>query len=108
MTEAFSLGDILGEALRASAACQPEPPPLVAWTDEEIAFHYNWLAARNLAARIADHYGRDFDAAWQGLGYVPDDMLPLLETPAGWTVLADYVARDLGSAACTPFQPLMH
>lgn len=108
MTDAFNLGDILGEVLRASAACQPEPPPLVAWTDDEVAFHYNWVSARDLAAQMVAHFGIDFDTAWRGLGYVPDEMLPLLTSPAGWTVLADRVVRDLGIAAQPLFLPAVH
>jgi hypothetical protein len=107
MTEPLSLGDILEQALLASAACQPEPPPLVA-SDEDDAVLYMRAAGWVLALDIAQAYPISFADAWDALCHVPDEMLPLLETPSGWAILADHVARDLGIVTHPPFTPTTH
>lgn len=104
----LSLGEILEEALRNSTAVQPDPPPLVTWTEEEEAFHYTWLSARELAAKLTDHFSLDFETVWTGLGYVPNEILPLLASPSGWTALADRVASDLGAKNFPLFIPVVH
>lgn len=96
MTEHRSLGEILEEALRASSAFLPEPPPLVRWSEEESALQCMQATGWNFARQVALTYPADFADVWDYLCYVSDDMLRHLDTPEGWTVLADHVVSGLG------------
>ncbi|MES2493993.1 MAG: hypothetical protein V4579_12040 [Pseudomonadota bacterium] len=54
------------------------------------------ISAKALAAQLADLTGLAADDAYSSLCYVPDNFLPLLDSPQGWTALACVVAADCG------------
>lgn len=75
--------------------------------DLGLANRAQFLAARQfsreVAAALAVEAARVFDA----LTYVPDGMLALLDSPEGWSALAEYISAELGAAG-RGYQPLRH
>jgi hypothetical protein len=86
-----SLGEILGEALRAA--------PLV----DDFTFRGAQVLARDLADRLGVLEGDIFNA----LCTIPDNMLPLLRSPDGWAALASFIAADFGTAL-NNYTPSIH
>ena len=109
-----TLGDILGAALA-------DPPPLsfveqliMQTVCEEMAREREalaqdamvrsaWVLSGEVAPLIGSTAGEVFDV----LGHVPDNLLGLLESPQGWTTLAEYVACDLRRAV-PGYKPQVH
>jgi hypothetical protein len=60
------------------------------------------VSAATLARSVAERHGLTHDQVIDGCDRVPDNLLPLLDTPEGWSVLSDLVA----SAAGTQPRPL--
>lgn len=81
-----SIGEIIAAALTADIDAYCEEQRLLA----RIA------CARHLAHRLAPLMGVPEGDAWDALTFIPDNQLYLLDSPEGWTTLADTIARDLG------------
>ncbi|WP_417592544.1 hypothetical protein [Parasphingorhabdus sp.] len=80
-----TLGEILGAALRS---------PYVGISYDEARL----IAATSLVSDIcASGIDADFEAVWDFLVHLPDNMLPMLETPQGWYVLSAMIADNFGS-----------
>lgn len=98
MIESETIGDILGAALSCIEFDPPAPDP-------------DWLAqveaARELSRRVALMTGVTESEAFDALTYIPDNLLPLLHSPQGWSTLAGMMANDLGVIAPT-FKPMVH
>lgn len=60
-----------------------------------------------LADDISQASGLDADLVFAELAHIPDNMLALLESPEGWSALAQYVAADLGVHALD-YRPQIH
>jgi hypothetical protein len=94
-----SLGDILGEALRADAEPVSVPTAEPLWCQQ--------MTAAYLAKTIGpmgEYSGHDVLQVflWMPMAYVAK-----LNSPEGWTELADYAAGRL--CACPPnFRPTIH
>jgi hypothetical protein len=65
------------------------------------------VSAQALADDIGPRLGRLADEAYSSLLKISDNVLPLLHTPQGWAVLAEYVANDLGATSADYF-PTIH
>ena len=112
-----TLGDILGEALALVGGDYADEPRLdrlgdglaafVEARDRELAERAQYLAARELARQIAPLLGVTAEQAFEALTYVPDEMLPLLQSPEGWSALAAMVASRVGVLTAT-FVPTRH
>lgn len=93
-----TLGEILSEILTAAAY----PPH--AYFDDLAAMQ---AAGRHLAREIADHTGLPSDQVFEAMTTLPDNMLALLDSPQGWTVIASYIAS--GERVPDPFfKPTIH
>lgn len=76
--------------------------PAISETDAQ------YVAGVSLCRDIcASGIAADFSAVWDLLTHLPDNMLPLLETPQGWYVLAVIAADDFGFTGCID-QPNIH
>lgn len=65
------------------------------------------VIGRHLAGRIADLTGLGAEQVWDAMCHLPDNMLSLLESPQGWTVVASYIAS--GERVPDPFlKPTVH
>lgn len=64
--------------------------PMVSELDRRI------ITAKALAAQVADLTGLAADDAHTALCYLPDNFLPLIDSPQGWAALACVVAADCG------------
>lgn len=90
-------------ALRAEA---PEPPVVFAAAAPapDIAMR---ASAVELSRQMAPALGVGAGEAFDRLCTVPDNMLGLLDSPEGWSVLAGFVATQLGKAA-PHYTPVLH
>lgn len=55
-----------------------------------------FASAETLGAAICDTFDLHFADVWQSLCHVPENMLALLDSPQGWSVVAGFVAHDCG------------
>lgn len=94
--EGLSLGDALGAALHQQAEYEAR----------NYAFARQ-VAAIELASGVAQALGADWGDVWDEMTHVPDNMLALLESPQGWSVLASYVAESIGRALHS-YSPTVH
>lgn len=92
-----SLGEILAQALASTSPIDPGP------SDEDVQFNCAAYLVRDVSPILRIDEREVFDA----LSYVPDAMLPMLETPQGWTALAAHVAADLG-CDLPDYSPTLH
>lgn len=58
----------------------------------------DYLSALELARQFAPLCAVGEDELLVALGTVPEDMLPFLRFPSGWSALACFVAADFGLA----------
>lgn len=74
------------------------------------------MAAPNVAMSASAHHLVSGLSAWTGvapcvllraLTYIPENMLSLLDCPEGWSVLAEFVAADLGLSP-VGYRPTVH
>lgn len=98
----INLSASLGEML-ASVLAQQEAREAAAINDQA-----QYLAAVELARQIAPLLRVTEEQAFEALTYVPDSMLPLLQSPEGWAALAAFVAADLGVLTVTTYAPTRH
>jgi hypothetical protein len=93
-----TLGEILREILSAPA-CPPQ-----AYFDDLAAMQ---AAGRHLAREIADHTVLALDQVFEAMTTLPDNILALLDSPQGRTVIASYIAS--GERVPDPFfKPTIH
>lgn len=64
-------------------------------------------SAERLCAATCENLDLEFEEAWDALCCVPANMLCLLESPQGWSALADYIAAYLGTPAAS-YAPTVH
>lgn len=98
---AQALVPTLGDILAAALSHDPERER------REMAERAQYLAACELARHLAPLLRLGEAEVFDALTYVPDEMLPLLETPEGWSTLAAHVAADLGVLTVT-YSPTRH
>ena len=55
-----------------------------------------FASAETLGTAICDASGLPFADVWQSLCHVPENMLALLDSARGWSVVAGFVAHDCG------------
>jgi hypothetical protein len=77
------IGSIIADAIR-----QDEEAHLELWVRS--------VSAMALADEVGPMIGRLADDAYHSLLKIPDNLLPMLDSPQGWSALAAYVAGDLG------------
>lgn len=63
---------------------------------QRMAARFQFLSACELARQIAAALDVTEREAFDSLTFAPDNMLSLLGSPEGWTILAVFVASDLG------------
>lgn len=102
MNAEATIGDILAAALR------DEQARIDALYRAEIDRWAMVTAASHLSVLIADHARIGANEAFDALTYVPDDCLPLLQTPEGWTALAHIVSADLQVSLTGTVRPTIH
>lgn len=90
-----SLGEILAAFLRAAPS------------QFDIEDEAQRRAAFELVRKTAPLMGVSEIEAFDALTYVPDNLLPLLQSPQGWSALSAFVASDLGVVA-PAFKPTVH
>lgn len=98
MMQQQSLGELLSQVLTlAPDECRE------AQLARDAQSHAAWELSRQIAPLLEASAAEVFDA----LTFVPDAMLPLLETPQGWRALAAHIAPDF---ALPPprFSPSVH
>lgn len=91
--------ELLGEII---AAALTEAQPALDFDNwaQSVAAHQ---LADEVAARIDVHRAAAFDC----LLHIPDNLLPMLHSPQGWTALAGFIAGDLG-ASPPAYCPTIH
>ncbi|WP_324741607.1 hypothetical protein U8326_00075 [Tsuneonella sp. CC-YZS046] len=92
------LSAVLTWALRPEVA--PIPP-------EDFALWANWHCARELAHCVGPLMGLGEADVFDILTRIPDNMLSLLDSPQGWTALAEYIAQYLRLPGPL-FMPVIH
>ena len=55
-----------------------------------------FASAETLGAAICDTFDLNYADVWQSLCHVPKNMLTLLDSPQGWSVVAAFVGQDCG------------
>lgn len=121
---AETLGDILGRALRGEAVpfdlpdASPEPYlwPVFnadgAVVDEREVSGEEWwrlMSSWGAARAFADHYDLSFEDVRHVMRSVPSNLAVLLDSPEGWTVMAEQVAITImGELPGTPMLPAIH
>ena len=99
MNAAEAITQILADALGTAAGTAAAAYDFAMWAQS--------VAATVLAGEVAALTGVAPAEAHHCLLTVPDNMLMLLDSPQGWTVLAGFIAGDLGVAAPN-YKPKIH
>lgn len=86
-----SLGDLLAAAL-IRHAIEKTPPARVPMSEADIIV----TCAKHCAALIGHRYDVTEADAWDQMQFIPDEMIPLLETYEGWDALGIHIAAMLG------------
>lgn len=73
----------------------------------ELAYWAREIVACQLIEDAAGHLGVASHDVWACLCSVPENLLSLLDTPQGWTMLAGFAAAELGVDA-PDFMPAVH
>ena len=69
--------------------------------------HADYLSGLELVRQFAPYCAISEDALLDALGTVPEDMLPFLTFPSGWSALASFIAADFG-LALNDYRPTIH
>lgn len=106
----------LGESL-AAALTHEQPLSPVEWAislaieewdvEDRLSRRAMLVSGYTLADALASLLRADPETIFQSLGHMPDAMLEHLKSPQGWTLLAGYVAADLGRSA-PAYTPTVH
>jgi hypothetical protein len=115
MSDGPSLGDILGAALAGQLLPVDTGDGMgeafdryLAATDEQaLAERAQYLAAVELSRELSAMLRVPEADVFEALTYVPDEMLPLLQSPEGWSALAALVAPEFGVLTVT-YSPTRH
>lgn len=89
----------LAEALALRTSMRPLDPSSVAQNSK--------MHAQALCRQLACAASADVDDIFDALRFVPLNLLVLLESPQGWTVLASYLAADLDLPPSS-YKPTVH
>lgn len=100
--EELSLGDILAAALTGLTLEERREEE-----EERLASRANLLSAYRLSDELAPLLGVAPGEVFDALTDVPDNMLGLLCTPEGWSMLAEFVAGRLNIAS-PAYRPTLH
>lgn len=100
MTPAVDVNWIIGPAIAATLAKSAED-------EKRRAADAQFRCAHALSDALAPILRLTSAEVFDALTYVPDNMLPLLCSPEGWSALAQFVAADLGSP-CLNYRPTVH
>jgi len=84
------------------------PPPVITPPASRSLAPDQVAAAFRFAEEAATDCDLTFRQAWDFLTRVPDHLLPLLETPRGWQMLASDLCASVGVKAPTDFIPTQH
>lgn len=80
----------------------------IAIREAEVAEDAMVASARALSVAVADNSPVTAEEAFDCLCTVPDNLLPLLQSPQGWTTLAGYIGADLAQPAPVAVVPTIH
>lgn len=104
-----TFADILAQAFASAEGVATHAPSREVAPDHGTqAVAYLQTVGLSFAFTVADHYCADFEELWDALCYVPDDMLKLLDTPAGWSELAAHIAQGVRIERLDPLTPSIH
>lgn len=96
------LDDAEAHAAQACAGLDPLPLSLAELEVEELAC-LNRLGVLASLIQLSQNVSKAFDLplreVQQAIGEIPENLLPLMESPQGWLLISRYVADRFGSDA---------
>lgn len=126
----LTFGEILHAAFTAGSAAASEPeeqdvawvqsPPRVfrpmtaeeaAWHNEQLRLYNLWClheAGTGCARWIAANCNLPYAQVWAEMIQLPDNILAMMDSPAGWSVIAAAIMRSLRDGDDLPPFPTIH